>query len=456
MFSYAGNPPIPGAVALSHDEIKQRHTVCPSSACGERLHFRFPSQDGLRAGHWAHSPDSQCPLARTSNVEPEAEWCLSVRKLLSGPSASHEVVVDGGSARCDVVVSVGNERWAVEIQHSPISRETVRRRIESHREAGLSGTLWLVDASTVGMSNLNLGTQPHPSSNEAVGIWTNPYECNWNNALGGVRIRQGWEQVDSKFGSIAHGPSISELCLEASDEGDYPVSVVLLSQSRGSFTGRALIEGCVVNESSAAGWRVLNWANRVLTNRDLVEFSHGDQSQSMNVVLHTQVDNVEKMGPDTRDTHYIVPLIDGEVLVSTTTTSTFPGSKHRQMWRTMTPQGNPQNQQCPCKVCSYRRDRGLRSKHRACRATNSAVNHNEFLAAVLSIRSDAVLVWGSNVNEPPIGSLAEKVRKLGLPIRTPHDDEMSRRRVNLNEQRSEVRDMQEASQVGRSRDQFRH
>lgn len=137
-----------GATVVTTTEAKRlansHEATCADKHCSARVWFVHPSIDGQRVGYWRHESGASETCGEARN--PEGVWHRYVCRDLLGAAMAHEYSVP--HARADVVVRrVNNAKiCAVEVQHSPIKKETVQKRHQAHRDAGIISTLWVVDA----------------------------------------------------------------------------------------------------------------------------------------------------------------------------------------------------------------------------------------------------------------------------------------------------------------------
>lgn len=107
-----------------------QNAVCPG--CGGQVVAKCGP---ILIHHWAHRAVSDCDAWS----EPESAWHLEWKDSLAPPNFQ-EVVV--GCHRADVMTSAG---FTVEIQHSPLSVESIRERDRFYNQE-TQGLVWLVDA----------------------------------------------------------------------------------------------------------------------------------------------------------------------------------------------------------------------------------------------------------------------------------------------------------------------
>lgn len=133
---------------VSGDEARSQSASlrCVDVHCDAPLVFR---QGPKKTAHWAHLPGEGLDCAERENGE--GEWHRMVTRGLLAGAYGHEYVMDG--ARADVVVrrTQSLNLTAIEVQHSPIKPETVLARHAAHKEAGMAGTVWIVDGEAVGV-----------------------------------------------------------------------------------------------------------------------------------------------------------------------------------------------------------------------------------------------------------------------------------------------------------------
>lgn len=119
---------------------------CGASECHEPLQL---SQGAVIPPYFSHPPNSAGESCKEL-TGPAGEWHLYMQYSVFKHAFSQEWHMQNAVA--DIVVQrkgkKGN-RFAVEIQHSPIARETVLRRHKAHRAAGLMGTTWIVDGRSL-------------------------------------------------------------------------------------------------------------------------------------------------------------------------------------------------------------------------------------------------------------------------------------------------------------------
>ncbi len=89
--------------------------------------------------HWAHKVSCECDWDKGKETPWHIEWKERFANAVSNPTEIIEVVNNG--RRADVMLG----DLAIEFQHSPIDKETMRDREEAH-----SNVLWVFDWNTYG------------------------------------------------------------------------------------------------------------------------------------------------------------------------------------------------------------------------------------------------------------------------------------------------------------------
>ncbi|MFJ2470549.1 hypothetical protein [Glutamicibacter sp. NPDC087583] len=116
------------------------HLTCGMAHCTAKLHFR---QGPYTAAHWAHSRGEAGECA-TMTGQP-GEWH---DRWQHGIFAGARSEVPLGGARADAILDrLSGKFAAIEFQHSAIDAGTVRKRIESHREAGAMASVWILNSA---------------------------------------------------------------------------------------------------------------------------------------------------------------------------------------------------------------------------------------------------------------------------------------------------------------------
>jgi len=100
----------------------------------------------VRRAHFRHRPGTTTSCSAGS---PMSEWHSFVQQDLFEGAFAHEHSIPG--ARIDATVQrVNSDKLvAIEVQYSPIDPAIVLQRHESHRAAGIAGTVWVVPASHI-------------------------------------------------------------------------------------------------------------------------------------------------------------------------------------------------------------------------------------------------------------------------------------------------------------------
>ena len=117
---------------------------CEEVHCDAPIFYR---QAAGRAPHWFHAPGTAGECATMGG--PAGEFHRYLQFDVFGAAFAREFSVPG--ARADVIVQRINSKKnvAVEIQHSPIDPAVVLRRHASHQQAGIMGTVWVIDSADV-------------------------------------------------------------------------------------------------------------------------------------------------------------------------------------------------------------------------------------------------------------------------------------------------------------------
>ncbi|MCQ9162947.1 hypothetical protein [Arthrobacter sp. STN4] len=117
---------------------------CGSSGCSAPLFYREGEEI---APHFYHLNASAAGCEGFTGSA--GAWHLRMQYEVFKNAFAHEWRMQ--SAIADVVIRRKNtqNRFAVEVQHSPIDRETILARHAAHRAAGMMGTIWIVDGSAL-------------------------------------------------------------------------------------------------------------------------------------------------------------------------------------------------------------------------------------------------------------------------------------------------------------------
>ncbi|RAN79361.1 hypothetical protein B5P43_15755 [Bacillus sp. SRB_336] len=117
---------------------------CGASGCSAPLFYR---EGELVLPHFYHRDVTAAGCEGFTG--PAGAWHLKMQYEVFKNAFAHEWQIQ--SAVADIVIKRKNtqNRFAVEVQHSPISRETVLARHAAHLEAGLMGTVWIVDGTAL-------------------------------------------------------------------------------------------------------------------------------------------------------------------------------------------------------------------------------------------------------------------------------------------------------------------
>lgn len=242
---------VAGVIELDGTDPRARDVICPDAHCeGVRLVYR--QGERMRA-HWAHPRGSGDLCAYEGGMSAWHAWVQL--GVLSG-AIGHEHTIPG--ARADVVISTSSKRRslaAVEVQHSPIPARIVRRRHAAHAEAGLQGTIWIVDGAALGLT---------PAG------WTDEDEKtlghDWRHGLRGTVIRTRWI-VD-----------LIEACMEDSPETGHPSTVGILIETRSGHVMRFVDRARVLADSDGARVAFVTEWSRPYTEAALRTWSHGPRA----------------------------------------------------------------------------------------------------------------------------------------------------------------------------------
>lgn len=117
---------------------------CEEIHCDAPIFYRQPAG---RAPHWYHASGTARECATMGG--PAGEFHRYLQFDVFGPAFAHEFSVPG--ARADAIVKrIGSRKnVAIEVQHSPIAAETVLRRHAAHQEAGIMGTVWIINSADI-------------------------------------------------------------------------------------------------------------------------------------------------------------------------------------------------------------------------------------------------------------------------------------------------------------------
>lgn len=277
-YRYSGEGSTDDAVPLDDIEARRRarsgEIRCPDPACKSKLSFVSPTP--ARRAHWRHSGGSECSVS-TERV-PEGAWHLRVKNQCFGGELtdfeSHLILEDGRTARVDALVSRPEGKFAVEVQHSPISYDDVVERTSRHRDFGLRGTVWAVDASAAGLLPEDAkwlvkcngqfpriepqiaGDEREKLCNKARQARTLPEEC--------INITSSW---------------VTDLIYACSTfwREDFKVTVLLMFDMADGFVARRLAEGSAFSDEDRAGWRVMSVGARPIPGDALHGWTSGEQ-----------------------------------------------------------------------------------------------------------------------------------------------------------------------------------
>lgn len=242
---------VPGVIPLDGTDPRAREVVCPDAHCeGVRLVYR---QGEHMRPHWAHPRGYGDLCAYEGGMSAWHAWVQL--DVLSG-AIGHEHTIPG--ARADVVISTSSKKRAlaaVEVQHSPIPTRIVRRRHAAHAEAGLQGTIWIVDGAAFGLT---------PAG------WTDEDETTLGRerrlGLRGVVIRTRWI-VD-----------LTEACMEDSLETGHPSTVGILIETRAGHVMRFVDRARVLADDDGAQIAFVTAWSRPYTEAALRTWSHGPRA----------------------------------------------------------------------------------------------------------------------------------------------------------------------------------
>lgn len=131
-----------GTRAEAAHAAKGNHHICPQ--CRMPVTLR---QGSIKIAHFAHRPPTNCTWAKGETKEhrqAKIVLCDGFRRL--GYQAEYEVEVlsAGSDRRADVLIGspATGERWAVEVQHSPLLYPAIQERTEAYIAADLP-VVWM-------------------------------------------------------------------------------------------------------------------------------------------------------------------------------------------------------------------------------------------------------------------------------------------------------------------------
>lgn len=131
-----------GARAEAADAIRGNLHVCPE--CRMPVTLRRGS---IKIAHFAHKPPTNCTWAKGETREHlQAKIIVRDGFRCMGYEAEYEVEVlsSGGDRRADILVALPatGEKWAIEVQHSPLLYPAIQQRTEAYITAGLP-VMWM-------------------------------------------------------------------------------------------------------------------------------------------------------------------------------------------------------------------------------------------------------------------------------------------------------------------------
>ncbi|KRF05607.1 hypothetical protein ASH00_09065 [Arthrobacter sp. Soil782] len=138
----------------AHDLAAAGELRCEEIHCDAPIFFRSPPNC---RPHWYHAAGTANDCATTGGSAGEFHRYLQYDVF--GPAFAHEFSVPG--ARADAIVQrIGSKKnVAIEIQHSPIAKETVLRRHAAHQTAGIMGTVWVINSADIARDGTIILTQ---------------------------------------------------------------------------------------------------------------------------------------------------------------------------------------------------------------------------------------------------------------------------------------------------------
>lgn len=259
---YLGNDRRTGVTGLNAIDARNFASsgalVCELPTCKSGLVFVGPSRE--RRAHWRHenlSGEAACAIM--DGRESEGAWHLRVKNEFFGPHGEFEKSLQSslGLARLDVYVNLNSgahpsarKHFAIEVQHSNISYQDAKQRVEKHRAAGLDGTIWMIDATSAKIHSEDLEWLASTPENHPIGR---------GNLMSRRSQRVGQTGKPAAGGVLVEDPSFASL-LKLSSEitaKDYHCVVLIVAEnSSGELIARRVLEGHPVSHKTRSGFLV--------------------------------------------------------------------------------------------------------------------------------------------------------------------------------------------------------
>lgn len=343
---YVANDRRPGVSPIgahaARVQTKAGDFVCGNPVCTSRLIFVGPSDE--RRAHWRHSADDTLACSVASEREAEGAWHLRVKNEFFGPHAEFEKSISTyrGDARLDVYTENAGKRYAIEVQHSNISYEDAKERMLRHRDYGLDGTVWLLDAATSGI---------HPDDVDWLASNAKQYpgrRGNLKSQAGPKNGPPGQVHPGGVLIGAASPSSLIKLCAELSADGYCAAVLVVAEAPSGELVARRILEGYLADSAHSSGFVVRAFSKNLPTAQQFRTWSSGIKSGR-----GPAVGVRESRKAINQDVYFFAP---DEIKIFGV--SEPGGARHRGGFRSAT-----KGFSCPCPECKERVLDGLKHLH---------------------------------------------------------------------------------------------